>query len=115
MNPGSLGFLTEIPLAELYPNSWRKAMFVGIEVRSMMHIELHRKGKAINRWDALNDVVAAFGGAGRPHGRFSIDIDQQFVAAMRVDGIIVWTLPVLRLTTSPPMAPLSCPASTRLL
>ena len=91
VNLGSLGFLTEIPLAELYPTleAWCDNC-AGIEVRSMMHIELHRDGKAINRWDALNDVVVAKGAIARM-ADFSIDIDQQFVAAMRADGIIVST------------------------
>ena len=91
VNLGSLGFLTEIPLAELYPTleAWCDNC-AGIEVRSMMHIELHREGKAINCWDALNDVVVAKGAIARM-ADFSIEIDQQFVAAMRADGIIVST------------------------
>jgi NAD+ kinase len=91
VNLGSLGFLTEIPLAELYPTleAWCDNC-AGIEVRSMMHIELHREGKTINCWDALNDVVVAKGAIARM-ADFSIDIDQQFVAAMRADGIIVST------------------------
>jgi NAD+ kinase len=91
VNLGSLGFLTEIPLAELYPTleAWCDNC-AGIEVRSMMRIELHREGKAINCWDALNDVVVAKGAIARM-ADFSIDIDQQFVAAMRADGIIVST------------------------
>jgi NAD+ kinase len=91
VNLGSLGFLTEIPLAELYPTleAWCDNC-AGIEVRSMMHIELHREGKSIHCWDALNDVVVAKGAIARM-ADFSIDIDQQFVAAMRADGIIVCT------------------------
>lgn len=91
VNLGSLGFLTEIPLADLYPTleAWCDNC-AGIEVRSMMRIELHREGKAIKCWDALNDVVVAKGAIARM-ADFSIDIDQQFVAAMRADGIIVST------------------------
>ena len=91
VNLGSLGFLTEIPLAELYPTleAWCDNC-AGVEVRSMMHIELHREGKVINCWDALNDVVVAKGAIARM-ADFSIEIDQQFVAAMRADGIIVST------------------------
>ncbi len=91
VNLGSLGFLTEIPLADLYPTleAWC-ANCAGTEVRSMMHIELHRKGKMIHCWDALNDVVVAKGAIARM-ADFSIEIDQQFVAAMRADGIIVST------------------------
>jgi NAD+ kinase len=91
VNLGSLGFLTEIPLAELYPTleAWCDNC-AGIEVRSMMHIELRREGKTINCWDALNDVVVAKGAIARM-ADFSIEIDQQFVASMRADGIIVST------------------------
>ncbi|HEY6412727.1 MAG TPA: NAD(+)/NADH kinase [Edaphobacter sp.] len=91
VNLGSLGFLTEIPLAELYPTleAWCDNC-AGIEVRSMMHIELHRAGKTINCWDALNDVVVAKGAIARM-ADFSIEIDHQFVAEMRADGIIVST------------------------
>jgi NAD+ kinase len=91
VNLGSLGFLTEIPLAELYPTleAWCNNC-AGIEVRSMMHIELHRGDKTIQCWDALNDVVVAKGAIARM-ADFSIEIDQQFVASMRADGIIVST------------------------
>jgi NAD+ kinase len=91
VNLGSLGFLTEIPLAELYPTleAWCDNC-AGVEVRSMMHIELHRDNKVVHGWDALNDVVVAKGAIARM-ADFSIEIDQQFVAAMRADGIIVST------------------------
>jgi NAD+ kinase len=91
VNLGSLGFLTEIPLTDLYLTleAWCDNC-AGIEVRSMMHIELHREGKVIHCWDALNDVVVAKGAIARM-ADFSVEIDQQFVAAMRADGIIVST------------------------
>jgi len=91
VNLGSLGFLTEIPLADLYTTleAWCDNC-ASIEVRSMMHTELHRDGKVINRWDALNDVVVAKGAIARM-ADFTVEIDQQFVATMRADGIIVST------------------------
>jgi NAD+ kinase len=91
VNLGSLGFLTEIPLAELYPTleAWCDNC-AEIEVRSMMHAEIIRDGKSIQEWDALNDVVVAKGTIARM-GDFSVEIDQQLVATFRADGIIVST------------------------
>jgi NAD+ kinase len=56
----------------------------------MMHIELRRAGKVIKHWDALNDMVVSKGAIARM-ADFSVEIDQQFVGAMRADGIIVST------------------------
>jgi NAD+ kinase len=91
VNLGSLGFLTEIPLSDLYPTleAWCDNC-ADIEVRSMMHAEIIRGGRTIQRWDALNDVVVAKGTIARM-GDFSVEIDKQFVATFRADGIIVST------------------------
>jgi NAD+ kinase len=91
VNLGSLGFLTEIPLSDLYATleDWCDNC-ADIEVRSMMHAEIIRNGKSIQQWDALNDVVVAKGTIARM-GDFSIEIEQQLVATFRADGIIVST------------------------
>ncbi|MCU1321389.1 MAG: kinase [Acidobacteriaceae bacterium] len=91
VNLGSLGFLTEIPLADLYNTltAWCDNC-AGIELRSMMHAELHRDGKLFQEWHALNDVVVAKGAIARM-ADFRVEIDQQFVATFRADGIIVAT------------------------
>jgi NAD+ kinase len=91
VNLGSLGFLTEIPLGDLYSTleAWCDNC-AGIEERSMMHAELHRDGKVFHEWDALNDVVVAKGAIARM-ADFRVEIDQQFVATFRADGIIVAT------------------------
>jgi NAD+ kinase len=88
---GSLGFLTEIPLSDLYSTleDWCQNC-ADIEVRSMMHAEIVRDGQIVQEWDALNDVVVAKGTIARM-GDFSVEIDQQFVATFRADGIIVST------------------------
>jgi NAD+ kinase len=91
VNLGSLGFLTEIPLADLYTmlDAWCDNC-ANVEVRSMMRIELFRNGEAFRCWDALNDVVVAKGAIARM-ADFTIEIDQQFVATFRADGVIVST------------------------
>src|SRR3984957_3072492 len=91
VNLGSLGFLTEIPLTDLYPTleAWCNNC-AEIEVRSMMHAEHIRGGKTIREWDALNDVVVAKGTIARM-GDYSVEIDNQLVATFRADGVIVST------------------------
>jgi NAD+ kinase len=91
VNLGSLGFLTEIPLSDLYPTleAWCNNC-AEIEVRSMMHAEHIRNGKIIREWDALNDVVVAKGTIARM-GDYTVEIDNQLVATFRADGVIVST------------------------
>jgi NAD+ kinase len=91
VNLGSLGFLTEIPLSDLYSTleAWCDNR-AEIEVRSMMHAEHIRDGKVLQEWDALNDVVIAKGTIARM-GDFSVEIDRQLVATFRADGVIVST------------------------
>jgi NAD+ kinase len=91
VNLGSLGFLTEIPLSDLYNTleAWCDNC-AEIEVRSMMHAEHIRDGKVLQEWDALNDVVIAKGTIARM-GDFSVEIDRQLVATFRADGVIVST------------------------
>ena len=91
VNLGSLGFLTEIPLSDLYSTlqAWCDNC-ADIELRIMMHTELHRDGRLLQEWDALNDIVVAKGAIARM-ADFTVEIDQQFVATMRADGIIIAT------------------------
>ena len=91
VNLGSLGFLTEIPLSDLYSTleAWCDNC-AEIEIRSMMHAEHIRDGKVLQEWDALNDVVIAKGTIARM-GDFSVEIDRQLVATFRADGVIVST------------------------
>ncbi|HEU5341316.1 NAD(+)/NADH kinase [Edaphobacter sp.] len=91
VNLGALGFLTEVPLGEVYTalDAWC-ANRADIEVRSMIHAELIRDGKAVQQWDALNDVVVTKGTIARM-GDFTVEIDRQFVATFRADGVIIAT------------------------
>ncbi len=91
VNLGSLGFLTEVPLSELYRTlkAWREGSCL-IDERCMMHAELIREDKVYRAWDALNDVVISKGAIARM-GDYVIDFDGQFVASFRADGIIVST------------------------
>jgi NAD+ kinase len=93
VNLGSLGFLTEVPLGDLYATleAWVGGT-AEIEVRSMMRAELlcAATGEVTRRWDALNDVVVAKGTIARM-ADFAVEIDGQPVASFRADGVILST------------------------
>lgn len=91
VNLGSLGFLTEIPISDLYTtlDLWCHGI-ADIDLRAMMHASLIRDGKIIREWDALNDVVVAKGTIARM-GDYTIRIDDEHVATFRADGVIVST------------------------
>ena len=91
VNLGSLGFLTEIPLSDLYITleAWIEGV-ADLDCRAMMNARLIRNGRAILEWDALNDVVLAKGTIARM-GDYTVRIDDQLVATFRADGIIVST------------------------
>lgn len=90
-NLGSLGFLTEVPLSELITtlDAWKEGTAF-IDARNLMHAELIRDGQLFRDWFALNDVVLAKGAIARM-GEFMVELDGQFVARFRADGVIVST------------------------
>jgi NAD+ kinase len=91
VNLGSLGFLTEVRLAELFPTleGWLKSACT-IDTRAMLHVELWRNGAAHSEFEALNDVVVAKGAIARM-ADFNISLNNQKVARLRADGVIVAT------------------------
>jgi NAD+ kinase len=91
VNLGSLGFLTEVPLPELYTTleAWRAGTAI-VDQRSLMHAQLFREAELLHEWHALNDVVLAKGAIARM-GEFAIELDGDFVARFRADGVIVST------------------------
>jgi NAD+ kinase len=91
VNLGSLGFLTEVPLGELYATleAWCGGTAL-IEVRSMIRAELVCASGQKRTWDALNDVVVAKGTIARM-ADFSVAIDGMPVAEFRADGVILST------------------------
>jgi NAD+ kinase len=91
VNLGSLGFLTEVALEELYETL--DAIDRGrcaIEKRAMVHCEVMRSGKTVSSHDALNDAVVNKTDLARI-ADFDIFIDDEFVANYKADGIIVAT------------------------
>lgn len=91
VNLGSLGFLTEVALEELYP-TLEQAVAGGCvgERRAMLHCETRRDGKTISRHDLLNDAVVNKTELARI-ADFDVYIDDQFVSNYKADGIIVAT------------------------
>ena len=91
VNLGFLGFLTEVPVTDLYQTleAWMQGTAI-LDTRDLMHAELMRDGRAFRRWDALNDVVLSKGAIARMGG-FAIELDGEFVARFRADGVIVST------------------------
>jgi NAD+ kinase len=91
VNLGSLGFLTEVRLADLYSTleGWCRDCFV-VDPRFMLHSELWREGNLVAEHEALNDVVVSKGTIARM-GDFRVMLDGRVAAAFRADGIIIAT------------------------
>lgn len=91
VNLGSLGFLTEVPLAEMYRTleAWCQDC-CDIDQRSMMSVDLLREGAVFQQWDVLNDVVLSKGAIARI-GEYVVELDGEMVARFRADGVIVST------------------------
>lgn len=91
VNLGALGFLTEVPLADLYSHleAWGKDC-CALESRAMLHSELWRDGSKCCEHEALNDVVVAKGAIARM-GHFQVKVDDKLAASFRADGVIVAT------------------------
>jgi len=91
VNLGSLGFLTEVRLADIYSTleGWCENCCT-IDTRAMLHSELWRDGSVFIEHEALNDVVVAKGAIARM-GNFMIKLDGQLAASFRADGVIIST------------------------
>ena len=91
VNLGSLGFLTEVPLAELYTTLEAVDQDkCGTEPRSMLSCHLLREGKCVAQYHALNDVVVNKSSIARL-ADFDLYINQDFVSNYKADGLIVAT------------------------
>lgn len=91
INQGRLGFITDIPFGQF--RDALAPMVAGdyeIETRSMLHGEVWRDGQRIYEGMALNDVVVSRGSSASMV-EMRVDVDDDFVANMRADGLIVST------------------------
>jgi len=89
VNFGSLGFLTEITLPELYPTL--EGVLAGtyrFEERRMLHAAVRREGRPESGGDVLNDVVITKASFSRII-ELDVAVDGSFVSSFRADGLIV--------------------------
>ena len=91
VNLGSLGFLTEVRLSNLYPTleGWCDNCCT-IDERTMLHAELWRDGRCIEGFEAVNDVVLSKSSIARM-AEFAVELDGMLAARFRADGVIVAT------------------------
>ena len=91
VNLGTLGFLTEVPVAELYEAleevDQKRAT---VESRSLVQCELFRAGKSVMCYAALNDVIVNKSALARLND-YDLFIDKSFVTEYKADGLIIST------------------------
>src|SRR6267142_3805372 len=91
VNFGSLGFLTEATLPELYPSL--EAALSGrsrVEERMMLRATTIRGGQSLPEQLALNDVVITKSARARMTD-LSVSVGEEFVTRVKADGLIVAT------------------------
>jgi NAD+ kinase len=91
VNLGSLGFLTEVRLADLYTTleGWCNDCH-SVDERWMLGSALWRDGVEHSTYAALNEIVVSKGDIARM-GDFTVELDGKLVARFRADGVIVST------------------------
>ncbi|HWX94818.1 MAG TPA: NAD(+)/NADH kinase [Terriglobales bacterium] len=91
VNLGSLGFLTEVPLPELYDAleevDQKRA---SVESRSLVQCQLMREGNCLMSYAALNDVIVNKSAIARLND-YDLYIDKVFVTEYKADGLILST------------------------
>ena len=89
VNLGSLGFLTETTLENLYPTL--EQVLNGkceIENRMLLNAEVLRDGKRIENFNVLNDIVINKGALARIVN-LEVFVDGQYMTSYRADGLII--------------------------
>ncbi|MBV9074435.1 MAG: NAD(+)/NADH kinase [Acidobacteria bacterium] len=90
VNLGSLGFLTEVSLAELYSHLRSITdRCCQIEERSMLHCRLIRNGRVHDEYEALNDLVLK--GTAARLADFELSVNGRRVTEYKADAVIVAT------------------------
>ena len=91
VNLGSLGFLTELALEELYP-ALRNVLEgdYRVEERVRLDVQLNRQGEVVGEYRVLNDVVINKGALARI---FDLEafVDGERLTTYKADGLIVST------------------------
>ncbi len=91
VNLGSLGFLTEITLGELYPvlENVVQGEFT-VSSRMMLEAVVHRKDEEVGRFVMLNDVVINKGALARIVD-IEVWVDGDYLTTFKADGLIIAT------------------------
>ncbi len=91
VNLGSMGFLTEVPIGELWETleavDQRRCAF---EKRNMLNTRLVRDSKVVVSYDCLNDAVVNKSAIARLVS-FDLYLDTVFVSNYKADGVIIST------------------------
>ena len=91
VNLGSLGFLTEITIEELYTRL--EKVLEGnprVSERMMLEVTLHREGQEIEKCNVLNDMVINKGALARIVD-LETKVNRHFLTTYKADGLIVST------------------------
>lgn len=91
INMGSLGFLTETRKEDLYyVISLTLDNKMQTRPRSMIKIRIQRKGRILNQWKALNDVVIERGSMSQLIN-ISVLSEDHLVGEVKADGLVIAT------------------------
>ena len=91
VNLGSLGFLTEITLPDLYDVLDKVLMGkFEFEPRMLLNACLRRDGKKVDEFHVLNDVVINKGALARIVN-LEVRVNNQYMTSYRADGLIIAT------------------------
>ena len=92
VNMGTLGFLTEVKKEEVYDalNKILTLSQIKISERTMLEVDVLRKGKSILKSFVVNDAVISKGAIARIIG-VKISANDEWANTVRADGIIVST------------------------
>lgn len=91
VNLGSLGFLAEVSLDELYDNLEKAiAGRLVTEDRIMLSASVLRRGRRVARYRVLNDAVINKGALARMM-ELKVSVDEGHLTTFRADGLIVAT------------------------
>jgi NAD+ kinase len=91
VNLGTLGFLTELALADLYPalEAIEKGHYM-VDSRAMLSCALVRGKSGVATHIALNDVVVSKAAISRLN-HFELFVDKEFVSSYKADALIIAT------------------------
>lgn len=91
VNLGSLGFMAEVSLDELYANL-EKALAgkLQAEERMMLTAGIIRRGKKVSEYNVLNDAVISKGAIARMVS-LEVSVGNDYLTAIRADGLILAT------------------------